>query len=291
MLQACTLLFHRVVHVLNHNLETLNHVLNPLLLQILQKGLSAYLKQRHITEHVLPRILVDCPLGRNWRTIDPAYRNRRVLATHWLLCPWIHGFDGQRIEGSPLFSLSVWRRALLRSCLSAFETHLILSFYLHNPQLLDFFHCCSMFVQCQSPAALFAFYGNVWIEYQAKYVYIFNHITPQNFYEGRHTTAGRSCRWVSLRFCGHFFEFLVECNSIQVYFFLVFFLLWCPCVNVKVKTQQRSNLPARQLVSMVMWWAPLIQMLLSYLRHLSEGNAFHFLKTFSHHRDLLCTEV
>lgn len=39
---------------------------------------------------------------------------------------------------------------------------------------------------------------------------------------------------------------------------------------------------------MVMWWAPLIQMLLSYLRHLSEGNAFYFLKTLSHNHDLLC---
>lgn len=48
--------------------------------------------------------------------------------------------------------------------------------------------------------------------------------------------------------------------------FLHFFsFLQCLCVNVKVKTQQRSNLPAQQLVSMVMWWAPLIQMLSSYL--------------------------
>lgn len=39
---------------------------------------------------------------------------------------------------------------------------------------------------------------------------------------------------------------------------------------------------------MVMWWAPWIQMLLSYLRHLTERNAFYFLKTLSRNRDLLC---
>lgn len=74
------------------------------------------------------------------------YRNHRVPMS-WLLWPWNHCFDGQWIQGSSLFSLSVGRRVLLRSCLSAFETHLILSFYLRTP-LLDFFfffffsYCC-----------------------------------------------------------------------------------------------------------------------------------------------------
>lgn len=41
------------------------------------------------------------------------------------------------------------------------------------------FFLVAVFVQCQSPGAVFAFYGNVWIEHRAKYVYIFNHSKSQ----------------------------------------------------------------------------------------------------------------
>lgn len=46
--------------------------------------------------------------------------------------PEFHCFDGQRSWGNVLFSFSAGWRALLRSCLSAFETHLILSFYFNT---------------------------------------------------------------------------------------------------------------------------------------------------------------
>lgn len=76
----------------------------------------------------------------------------------------------------------------------------------------------AVFVRCQSPGAVFAFYGNVWIGSQAKYVCFQSHWSP-NFCVSRHTRAGQSCRRASWRFCGHFLEFLVKCNSIQWYFF------------------------------------------------------------------------